>query len=169
MARSPSKHPTELELEILKVLWRIGAATVRQVRDELASVRDLAYTSVMTMLSIMAGKGYVTRTKDGRSFVYEATYHETKATKSMLQDVVDRLFGGSTTDGAPPAGNVGPRRRGAETDPFADQPQGSGEIVFWRMGTRARPVFVNKTDGQECPSSVLRVSSTHRRSESLPP
>jgi predicted transcriptional regulator len=97
MARSPSKHPTELELEILKVLWRIGAATVRQVRDELAAVRDLAYTSVMTMLTIMADKGYVTRTKDGRSFVYEATYHETKATKSMLQDVVDRLFGGSTT------------------------------------------------------------------------
>jgi BlaI family transcriptional regulator, penicillinase repressor len=97
MSRSPSKHPTELELEILKVLWRIGAATVRQVRDELASVRDLAYTSVMTMLTIMADKGYVTRTKDGRSFIYEATYHETKATKSMLQDVVDRLFGGSTT------------------------------------------------------------------------
>ena len=97
MPRSPSKHPTELELEILKVLWRIGPATVRQVRDELAAVRDLAYTSVMTMLSIMAGKDYVKRAKDGRSFIYEATYHETRATKSMLQDVVDRLFGGSTT------------------------------------------------------------------------
>lgn len=97
MSRPPSKHPTELELELLKVLWRLGSATVRQIRDELSSVRDLAYTSVMTVLTIMAAKGYVKRNKNGRSFVYEATYHETKATKSMLQDVVDRLFGGSTT------------------------------------------------------------------------
>lgn len=97
MARSVSKHPTELELEILKVLWRVGPATVRQVRDELAAVRDLAYTSVMTVMTIMAGKGYVKRQKDGRSFVYQATYHEHKASKSMLQDIVDRLFGGSTT------------------------------------------------------------------------
>jgi len=97
MPRSPSRHPTELELEILKVLWRTGAATVRQVRDEVASVRDLAYTSVMTVMTIMATKGYVRRTKEGRSFVYEAIYHDTRATRSMLQDVVDRVFGGSTT------------------------------------------------------------------------
>ena len=97
MSRPASKHPTELELEILKVLWRIGSATVRQVRDELAAVRDLAYTTVMTVMTIMDGKGYVTRVKDGRSFVYRALYHEKKASKNMLQDVVDRVFGGSTT------------------------------------------------------------------------
>jgi len=97
MARSASKHPTELELEILKVVWRIGPATVRQVREELAVVRDLAYTSVMTMMTIMTRKGYLKRTKDGRSFIYQATYKEQKASKSMLQDIVDRLFGGSTT------------------------------------------------------------------------
>lgn len=96
MPRSMSKHPTELELEILKVLWRIGPATVRQVRDELAAVRDLAYTTVMTMMTIMDSKGYLKRNKDGRSFVYEATYQEQKASRNMLQDVVDRLFGGST-------------------------------------------------------------------------
>jgi BlaI family penicillinase repressor len=97
MSRPVSRHPTELELEILKVLWRIQPATVRQVRDELAAVRDLAYTTVMTMVTIMAGKGYVERRKTGRSFTYEATYHENKATSSMLQDLVDRLFGGSTS------------------------------------------------------------------------
>ncbi len=96
MPRLTSKHPTELELEILKVLWRLGPATVRQVRDELAAVRDLAYTTVMTMMTIMAGKGYVKRNKDGRSYVYQATYQEQKASRNMLQDVVDRLFGGST-------------------------------------------------------------------------
>ena len=97
MSRPASKHPTELELEILKVLWRIGSATVRQVRDELAAVRDLAYTTVMTVMTIMDGKGYVSRVKSGRSFVYRALYHEQKASKNMLQDVVDRVFGGSTT------------------------------------------------------------------------
>ncbi len=96
MPRSSSKNPTELELEILKVLWRLGPATVRQIRDELAAVRDLAYTTVMTMMTIMDTKGYVKRVKDGRSFIYEATYQEQKASRNMLQDVVDRLFGGST-------------------------------------------------------------------------
>ncbi len=97
MARPPSKHPTELELEILKVLWQIEPASVRQVRDALANVRDLAYTTVMTMMSIMADKGYLKREKDGRSYVYEAIYREQKASRNLLQDVVDRVFGGSTT------------------------------------------------------------------------
>ena len=97
MARTASKHPTELELEILKVVWQIEPATVRHVRDALASVRDLAYTTVMTVMSIMAGKGYLKRKKEGRSYVYEAVYREHKATRNILQDVVDRVFGGSTT------------------------------------------------------------------------
>ena len=97
MARSASKYPTELELEILKVMWRIGPATVRQVRDELAAVRDLAYTSVMTMMTIMAGKGYVQRSKSGRSYVYQASFQKQRTSLSMLQDIVDRVFGGSTT------------------------------------------------------------------------
>ena len=96
MARTASKHPTELELLILKVLWQLGAASVREVRDALAPVRDLAYTSVMTMLAIMTKKGYVKRKKEGRSYVYQATYHEHKASSNMLRDVIDRLFGGST-------------------------------------------------------------------------
>ncbi|MFM9962449.1 MAG: BlaI/MecI/CopY family transcriptional regulator [Planctomycetaceae bacterium] len=97
MARPASKHPTELELEILKVVWKTEPATVRTVRDTLASVRDLAYTTVMTVMSIMADKGYLKRKKDGRSFIYEAVYREQKASRTMLQDVIDRVFGGSTT------------------------------------------------------------------------
>ena len=97
MARPASKYPTELELEILKVLWQFGSASVRQVRDALVPFRELAYTSVMTMLTIMVRKGYVTRKKDGRSYVYQAKYQEHKASSNMLRDVIDRLFGGSTT------------------------------------------------------------------------
>jgi BlaI family penicillinase repressor len=96
MARPMSKHPTELELEILKILWQTEPANVRQVRDSLANVRDLAYTTVMTTMSIMADKGYLKRKKDGRRFVYEAVYREKKTSRNILQDVIDRVFGGST-------------------------------------------------------------------------
>jgi BlaI family transcriptional regulator, penicillinase repressor len=97
MARSASKHPTELELEILKVVRQIEPANVRQVRDTLANVRDLAYTTVMTVMSIMADKGYLKRKKDGRSYIYQAVYREQRASRNLLQDVIDRVFGGSTT------------------------------------------------------------------------
>ncbi len=95
MARPASKHPTELELAILKILWRDGASSVRQVRDALVEFRDLAYTSVMTILGIMTRKGYVRRNKSGGSFVYKAVLTEGAAGRGMLRDIVDRVFDGS--------------------------------------------------------------------------
>lgn len=95
MARPASRQPTELELEILKILWRDGPASGRQVRDALVPFRDLAYTSVMTIMNIMARKGYVRRTKQGAGYVYRPCISEKDATRSMLQDVVDRVFDGS--------------------------------------------------------------------------
>lgn len=97
MSKTPDPKPTELELEILKVIWRLGPATVRQVRDELASVRELAYTTVMTMMSIMYGKGYLARVKEGRTFIYRAIFREANASRSLLKDVVDRVFAGSAS------------------------------------------------------------------------
>ncbi len=96
MARSTSKHPTELELEILKVLWRDGPLTGREVRDRLAEVRDLAYTSVMTVMGIMEDKGYVKRKKSGKTFIYSPRITEAATKKRMLKDVVDRVYEGST-------------------------------------------------------------------------
>jgi BlaI family penicillinase repressor len=95
MARPTSRHPTELELAILKVLWRDGPCSVRQVRDALVEFRDLAYTSVMTILGIMTRKGYVRRNKSGGSFVYKAVLTEQAAGRGMLRDIVDRVFDGS--------------------------------------------------------------------------
>lgn len=97
MARPGSRHPTELELAILKILWKSGPATVRQVRDTLAENKDLAYTSVMTILGIMTRKGYARRAKQGNGYVYTARLSEAMASKSMLQDLVDRLFEGSAS------------------------------------------------------------------------
>lgn len=95
MARRTSRYPTELELEILKILWRDGPSPVRQVRDALADFRDLAYTSVMTIMSIMAKKGYLKRTRTGRSYTYAPRVTEGRITRGMLGDIVNRAFDGS--------------------------------------------------------------------------
>ncbi|MCH7725060.1 MAG: BlaI/MecI/CopY family transcriptional regulator [Planctomycetes bacterium] len=96
MARQASKHPTELELEILKILWRDGVLTGREVRDRLAETRELAYTSVMTIMGIMENKGYVKRKKTGKTFFYSPRVTEAATKKRMLRDVVDRVYEGST-------------------------------------------------------------------------
>ncbi|MBN1126496.1 MAG: BlaI/MecI/CopY family transcriptional regulator [Sedimentisphaerales bacterium] len=95
MARSSSRYPTELELEILKVLWREGPASVRQVRDSLRVVRDLAHTSVMTIMGIMTEKGYLKRSKKGRGYVYTPLLSEQNTMTGMMGDLVDRVFNGS--------------------------------------------------------------------------
>jgi predicted transcriptional regulator len=95
MARPSSKHPTELELEILKVLWRDGPSSVREVRDSLVDFRDLAYTSVMTIMTIMTKKGYLKRSRNGKSYTYRAAVEEDRVTRRMLGDLVDRVFDGS--------------------------------------------------------------------------
>lgn len=97
MAKNGSIHPTELELEILKILWERGPMRVREVRDALAEVRDLAYTSVMTVMSIMAEKGSVKRTKHKNSYVYRAAVRRDTTNRRMLHDFVNRVFEGSTT------------------------------------------------------------------------
>jgi predicted transcriptional regulator len=95
MARNTSKYPTELELEILKILWRDGQATVRQVRKKLVDFRKLAYTSVMTMMTIMTEKGYLKRSKEGNYYVYKPRVTEQETTRGILSDIVERLFDGS--------------------------------------------------------------------------
>ena len=95
MARPPSKHPTDLELEILKVLWRDGPATVRHVRQALAPGRKLAHTSVITMMNIMVNKGYLDRKKVGGSYVNRPLVSQEATTRRMLTDLVSRAFDGS--------------------------------------------------------------------------
>ena len=96
MARRRSKHPTELELEILKIIWRHGPCRVREVRERLRSRRKLAYTTIMTMMGILLEKGYLARRKDGGSFIYRPLVTETATTRRMLRDLVKRAFDGSS-------------------------------------------------------------------------
>ena len=95
MARPASRYPTELELQILKIVWRLGPLPVRQVREALAPGRALAYTSVMTIMNIMVEKGYLSRRKEGPSFVYRPRVTEKGTSRRMLKDLVNRVFDGS--------------------------------------------------------------------------
>jgi predicted transcriptional regulator len=87
---------TNLELRIMQVIWRCGSSTVTQVQSELDP--PLAYTTVQTMLNILARKGKLKRQLEGRAFVYSARVSEEKAVGQGLRDLIDRMFGGSSED-----------------------------------------------------------------------
>jgi BlaI family penicillinase repressor len=98
MPRPASRYPTELELEILKILWEQGPLPTRDIRDALASgeaARDLAHTSVITILNIMVDKGYLDRTKSGGAYTFTPLVKREDVSGGMLDDLVERVFSGS--------------------------------------------------------------------------
>ncbi len=97
MARQESEHPTELELEILKVLWDESPLPVREVRARLASEADrpLAHSSVITMLNIMHRKGFLRRRKEGKSFLFTPKVKKESVSGGMMGDLLSRVFDGS--------------------------------------------------------------------------
>lgn len=98
MAKRASDYPTELELQILKVLWDRPRLTVREVRDELSRIgRDLAHTTVITMLGTMVGKGQLEKLDpvQGKAYRFSPLIDRDDVSKGMLGDLVDRVFDGS--------------------------------------------------------------------------
>ena len=81
--------PTGRELEILKVLWELGPATVRQVRERLWPNDEFAFNTVQTFLRIMDDKGLVSHKQQGRIFVYTPRYSREQATSRFVQQVFD--------------------------------------------------------------------------------
>jgi len=100
MGRPRSSFPTELELDILKILWQHGPQTVEEVREALAAAdrgRELTHSSVITVMNIMVKKCYLSRTKQGRAFQYKATVTEQGINRGMLGDLTERVFDGSAS------------------------------------------------------------------------
>ena len=98
MARSPSDYPTELELQILKVLWENAPQTARQIRDALAERgRDLAHTSVITTLQKMVDKQQLDQLDpvEGKAFRFSPLISDQQVSRGMLGDLVERVFDGS--------------------------------------------------------------------------
>ena len=95
MPRPPSKHPTDGELEILELLWEIGPASLSQVCAGLREHREVATTTVSTMLKVMLDKGQVKRTKGVRGSLWSARKTRRTTVRGMMESFVDRTFDGS--------------------------------------------------------------------------
>jgi predicted transcriptional regulator len=91
-------RPTESELEILQVLWRMGQATVRDVHEELAKTKASGYTTTLKLMQIMDEKGLVLRDTSSKTHVYRAAYTQEKAQTNALDKILSTVFEGSTSD-----------------------------------------------------------------------
>lgn len=95
MARPASQTPTDGELEILRVLWDRGPCSLGDVCTVLREARDVAATTVATMLRLMSDKGLVQRKGEGRTARWTATVTHAAAARSMVGKLVDGIFAGS--------------------------------------------------------------------------
>jgi len=86
---------TPQELEIMKLVWQRGAATVRDVYETLLERRKIAYTSVMTMMKILETKGYLKKRRQDRAFLYRPAHPQNQVIRGMIREFIDRVFNGS--------------------------------------------------------------------------
>lgn len=97
MPKTSVPKPTDAELAILRVLWREGARTVREVHDVLSRGRSLAYTTTLKLLQIMTEKGLTVREVRGQQHLYRARHPEEETQRQLVGDLLERAFGGSTS------------------------------------------------------------------------
>ena len=96
MARPKAKELTDRELEVMHVVWADGDLTVAEIRDRLAERgRDLAYTTVATLVRILSEKGFLEQTGEQRPFLFRPLRTFDEVSGSILGDLVKRLFHGS--------------------------------------------------------------------------
>ena len=93
--RTPTATLTPQELAIMKVVWRLEKATVRDVFDALRAKRAVAYTTVMTMMKILEEKGYLLKTRAERAYLYRPARPRQEVVRAMVRDFVDRVFDGA--------------------------------------------------------------------------
>lgn len=96
-ATSALPKPTGSELEILGVLWETGPATVRQVWAQLDAGKPTGYTTVLKLMQIMAEKGLLKRNEENRAHVYIAVPEREEVQGRMVDDLLERVFGGSAS------------------------------------------------------------------------
>ena len=96
MARPKARELTERELEVMQVFWDHGESTIADIRDQLEEGgRELAYTTVATLVRILHEKKFLKQTNDERPFSYVATRSFDDVTNNLLSDMLERVFRGS--------------------------------------------------------------------------
>ena len=95
MPRPPSSQPTEVELQILRILWEEGHSTARQIHNRLADVRDTNYSTTVKMLSVMLDKGLVQRDDTVHPQVFRPAATQQSTQQQMLKDLIQKAYNGS--------------------------------------------------------------------------
>ena len=93
------KHikPTESELEILRVLWDKGTATVREVHEVLTAHKDVGYTTTLKLMQIMFEKGLVLRNDSSKTHIYTANVSKEDTQQQLVNKMIRNLFNGSAS------------------------------------------------------------------------
>jgi BlaI family transcriptional regulator, penicillinase repressor len=87
--------PTDQELEILKLVWQRGEATVREIYQDLLLQRPVAYTTILTMMGILEQKGHLTKREGERAYIFKPAQPQAKVRGRMVKEFVNRVFNGS--------------------------------------------------------------------------
>jgi BlaI family penicillinase repressor len=87
----------KVQLQIMEVLWRQGAATAREITDELSRQTPIAHSTVQTLLRKLEAKGAVRHEEQGRTFVFKPVYEQTEVAASATNDLLTRIFKGSVS------------------------------------------------------------------------
>lgn len=95
MARHASSQPTEVELQILRILWDDGPSIVRHIHDSLQGFKQTTYSTTVKMLSVMLDKGLLRRDEDATPHIYRPAVPQQRTQKRMLGDLIDSVYDGS--------------------------------------------------------------------------
>ena len=95
MPRPSSTQPTEVELQILRILWELGPSPVREIHGRLEADKGTNYSTTVKMLSVMLRKGLLKRDEAAQPHVYRPVLSRRKAGQRMLHDLIDKVYDGS--------------------------------------------------------------------------
>jgi BlaI family transcriptional regulator, penicillinase repressor len=85
---------TRQELQIMRIVWERGEATVRDVCEAISRKKKTAYTTTLTLMGILEAKGALTHIRSGRAYVYRPILSRDQATSNQINDVIERFFDG---------------------------------------------------------------------------
>lgn len=95
MTKRRLPRPTDAEIEILKILWQRGSATVREVHEALPRVRPTRYTTTLKLMQVMTEKGLVSRDESQRAHLYQPKLPRDQTLRQLTRHLLERAFGGS--------------------------------------------------------------------------
>ena len=96
MGKKRSSQPTEVELQILRILWELGPSPVREVHKQLSADKGTNYSTTVKMLSVMLDKGLVKRDEKASPHIYRTAQSRAKTGKRMLRDLIEKVYDGAT-------------------------------------------------------------------------